>query len=54
MPPITKSPPELVAAFAAAVPQAPGVVQKPMFGCPCAFVNGNMFTGLFEQECWCG
>lgn len=50
MPSIAKSPPELVAAFAAGVPMAPGVVQKAMFGCPCAFVNGNMFTGLFEQE----
>ncbi|MFF1635623.1 TfoX/Sxy family protein [Leifsonia sp. NPDC058248] len=33
--------------FQAVVPDAPGVVVKPMFGNLGAFVNGNMFAGLF-------
>lgn len=24
--------------------------KRKMFGCPCAFVNGNMFAGLFQDE----
>src|SRR3978361_2250675 len=35
------------ALFRAVVPDAPGVVVKPMFGNLGAFVNGNMFAGLF-------
>ncbi|MCL2514361.1 MAG: TfoX/Sxy family protein [Microbacteriaceae bacterium] len=33
--------------LAAIVPTAPDVVLKPMFGNLGAFVNGNMFAGLF-------
>ncbi|MEJ1180917.1 MULTISPECIES: TfoX/Sxy family protein [unclassified Pseudarthrobacter] len=33
--------------FRAAVPDHPDVVVKPMFGNLGAFVNGNMFAGLF-------
>ena len=33
--------------FRALVPDAPGVEVKPMFGNIAAFVNGNMFMGLF-------
>jgi TfoX/Sxy family transcriptional regulator of competence genes len=33
--------------FRALVPDAPGVEVKPMFGQLGAFVNGNMFAGLF-------
>jgi hypothetical protein len=33
--------------FRAVVPDHPGVVIKPMFGNLGAFVNGNMFAGLF-------
>ena len=33
--------------FRALVPDGPGVVVKPMFGNLGAFVNGNMFAGLF-------
>ena len=33
--------------LAAIVPAAPDVVLKPMFGNLGAFVNGNMFAGLF-------
>ena len=35
------------AAFRALVPDRPGVVVKPMFGNLGAYVNGNMFMGLF-------
>lgn len=41
---------ELVARFDALLPRAAGVERRRMFGCPCAFVNGNMFTGLHEQR----
>ena len=40
----------LVTRFDACLPKAPGVERRQMFGCPCAFVNGNMFTGLHEQR----
>lgn len=33
--------------FRAVIPDHPGVVIKPMFGNLGAFVNGNMFAGLF-------
>ncbi|QHK21893.1 hypothetical protein GU243_21980 [Pseudarthrobacter psychrotolerans] len=33
--------------FRSVVPDNPGVVVKPMFGNLGAFVNGNMFAGLF-------
>jgi hypothetical protein len=36
-------------AFRALVPAAPGVTVRPMFGHVAAFVNGNMFTGLFGE-----
>jgi TfoX/Sxy family transcriptional regulator of competence genes len=32
------------------VPEAPGVETKPMFGNLGAFVNGNMFMGLFGAD----
>lgn len=35
------------AVFHAAIPKSPGIVVKPMFGNLGAFVNGNMFAGLF-------
>ena len=38
------------ARFAALVPVAPGVETKPMFGNLGAFVNGNMFMGLFGRD----
>ena len=37
-------------AFATLVPQRPGVTMKPMFGNLSAFVNGNMFAGLFGDD----
>jgi TfoX/Sxy family transcriptional regulator of competence genes len=36
--------------FTALVPDAPGVEVKPMFGNLGAFVNGNMFMGLFGSD----
>ncbi len=41
---------ELTALFDACLPKGAGVERRQMFGCPCAFVNGNMFTGLHEQR----
>jgi TfoX/Sxy family transcriptional regulator of competence genes len=35
--------------FLALVPDDPVVTTKPMFGNLAAFVNGNMFTGLFGE-----
>jgi TfoX/Sxy family transcriptional regulator of competence genes len=35
------------ALFAAVMPDSPEVIVKPMFGNVGAFVNGNMFAGLF-------
>jgi TfoX/Sxy family transcriptional regulator of competence genes len=45
-----KSPPELIAAFDAAIAGKPGVERRQMFGYPCAFLNGNMLTGLFQDQ----
>ncbi len=36
--------------FRALVPQAPSVTVKPLFGNLSAFVNGNMFMGLFGSD----
>ena len=38
------------AAFARVVPDAPGITIRPMFGQMSAFVNGNMFCGIFGEE----
>jgi TfoX/Sxy family transcriptional regulator of competence genes len=38
------------AAFARIVPDEPSITIKPMFGQLAAFVNGNMFTGIFGEE----
>ena len=45
-----KVPAELARRFEAALPEAEGVERRQMFGCPCAFVNGNMFAGLHEDR----
>ena len=44
-----KSSPKLIATFEAVAPGPPAVRRK-MFGYPAAFVNGNMFMGLFQEE----
>jgi TfoX/Sxy family transcriptional regulator of competence genes len=38
------------AAFTKLVPGEPAVTLKPMFGNLAAFVNGNMFAGLFGED----
>jgi hypothetical protein len=45
-----KSPADLVERFAAALPDHPALVRKPMFGYPAAFANGNMVCGLFQDS----
>ena len=44
-----KSSPRLIAAFDALVPPPPAERRK-MFGYPCAFVNGLLFMGLWQEE----
>ncbi len=45
-----KSTAEATAAFLALVPKDPSLTTRPMFGNMAAFVNGNMFAGLFGDE----
>lgn len=45
-----RSSPELMARFDASLPDDPALERRKMFGYPCAFVNGNMFTGLHEER----
>ena len=44
-----KSPPELLATFDEVAPGPPVELRK-MFGYPCAFVNGNLFLGLHQEN----
>ena len=46
------SPPELIDRFNAALPNDDRVERRVMFGYPCAFANGNMFSGLHEDRCF--
>ncbi len=48
--PFRKSSPEIVERFNAALPLHPDVAPRQMFGYPAAFVNGNFFAGLFEED----
>lgn len=41
---------EVRAAFEGLVPDHPAVTVRPMFGNVSAFVNGNMFTGVFGED----
>ena len=54
MPKFEKSSPELVARFNAVLDRhaAPDVTRRQMFGYPCAWIGGNMLSGLFAQEWW--
>ena len=45
-----KSSPERIASFDAALPDDPRIQKKKMFGYPAAFVNGNFFAGLHEEN----
>ncbi len=40
----------LVERLEASLPRDHAVERRRMFGCPCAFVNGNMFAGVHEQN----
>ena len=46
-----KSSPELIEIFYDALPADPAIERRTMFGYPCAFTGGNMFTGLHQQNC---
>ena len=45
---LDKPPPKLIETFEAVTPGPPAQPRK-MFGYPSAFVNGNMFMGLFRD-----
>ena len=53
-PKFTKSSPEIIERFGAAMDRlgAPDVAQRKMFGYQCAWISGNMTTGLFGDEWW--
>jgi TfoX/Sxy family transcriptional regulator of competence genes len=53
-PTFDKAPLELVARFEGALDRvvAPDVTRRKMFGYPCAWINGNMVTGLFANQWW--
>ena len=50
MPSFTKAPDDLVRIFENAMKDFPMAAQRKMFGYPAAFVNGNMFAGLFQER----
>ena len=54
MPKFEKSSPELVARFSTVLDRhtAPDITRRQMFGYPCAWINGNMLSGLFAQDWW--
>jgi TfoX/Sxy family transcriptional regulator of competence genes len=54
MPKFDKSPPELVDRFNTALDRhaGPDVTRRQMFGYPCAWINGNMASGLFASQWW--
>lgn len=54
MPKFEKSSPILVARFGATMERnaAPDVTLRQMFGYPCAWIGGNMLSGLFAEQWW--
>ena len=54
MPKFVKSSPELAGRFRATLARlaAPDVTERQMFGYPCAWIGGNMVTGLFAEAWW--
>jgi len=50
MPKFTPAPEALKATFAKAIDGLPGIEPRKMFGYPCAFVNGQMFVGVFADR----
>lgn len=45
-----KVPEEMKEKFHQVMEEYEGIDRKKMFGCPCCFHNGNMFTGLHEEN----
>jgi TfoX/Sxy family transcriptional regulator of competence genes len=45
-----KAPESLAQAFEAALPADAAVAKRKMFGYPAAFVNGNMFAGVHQED----
>lgn len=45
-----KAPPELVKTFEHVIVGVPGAQARKMFGYPAAFVNGQMFSGVFQNR----
>jgi TfoX/Sxy family transcriptional regulator of competence genes len=45
-----KSSESLIEAFHEALPDDDGIERRKMFGFPCAFANGKMFTGLHQRD----
>jgi len=45
-----KSSPELIELFSKIAPRDPAVDHRKMFGWPCCFIKGNMFTGLHQDS----
>jgi len=41
---------EIIALFERVLPLDSRIEPRKMFGCPCAFVNGQLFTGVYEQS----
>lgn len=54
VPKFEKSSPGLVARFESVLGRnaAPDITRRQMFGYPCAWIGGNMLSGLFGQEWW--
>ena len=44
------APPENAAIFGQVLQRFPEAEPRRMFGCPCAFIQGNMFTGLHQES----
>jgi TfoX/Sxy family transcriptional regulator of competence genes len=45
-----KSSPALVAIFEAAIAARPALQRRLMFGCPCAFLNDNLVSGVVKNQ----
>ena len=45
-----RSSPQLAALFEELAPRGSEIVHKKMFGWPCCFLNGNLFTGLHKEN----
>ena len=41
---------KLINIFSKAIESLPGIEPRKMFGYPCAFVNGQMFVGVFQDR----